>query len=86
MTPADHDLLIRIDENVGHLKDEILGSDDREGRLPAAEKSIIQHEKQLNFWRGALALLAFLFILAGSVGAWHIFSGERSPSASHARP
>lgn len=59
---------------------------DLNGRIPKLEKRADDTDKQVNFWRGALALLAFLFIVGASVGAWHIFSGERAPADSHARP
>jgi hypothetical protein len=85
MTSEDHDLLVRIDENVNHLKSEILGSADREGRLPEAEKTLEKHAAQINQWRGALAILAFLLLVGLGGEAWHLYS-EHTPPAIHSHP
>lgn len=60
LTNDERELLIRIDENVKHLKEEILGSADREGRLPAIEADVEKLKKQSWLIRGAGGLATVL--------------------------
>ena len=77
----------RIDFNVTAMKEELLGSPGRVGRIPRIEDTIVAHGRQddekfgkidgqINIWRGALALLGATIAILGGVLLAHIIGGK----------
>ncbi len=70
---TDHDILMRVDLTTTALHDELIGSRDREGRIPKIETKLDAHDSQINFWRGAIAVLAFGLLALGGAVVAHLF-------------
>jgi hypothetical protein len=77
----------RIDFNVTAMKEELLGSPNREGRIPRIEGTLQSHNDhdnirfdkifgQLNYWKGALALLGVAVTGIAAVLLAHILGGR----------
>lgn len=84
MTNDEHDILREHGELLSSINTDLqLLRKELNGKIPKLETKVETHSEQISYWRGAIALLAFLFLIAGAVGAWHIFSGERTPAAPY---
>jgi hypothetical protein len=74
MTDSERDVLLtRVDTTVNDLKEGLIGE---QGRIPKLEAAKDEHAKQINFWRGALALIAFLLLTFGGVLLAHVMGGK----------
>lgn len=73
MSEPDRDILIRVDENLKNMRSELLGDGQRKGAIPEIKEWQDQHDTkdderfgkvfgQQNYWKGALAFGAFLFV------------------------
>lgn len=69
---SDRDILIRIDERTRGLHDELIGSAERDGRIPLIESKLNAHASQINFWRGAIAVIAALMVAFGGTLIAHV--------------
>jgi hypothetical protein len=81
----DRDILIRVETTVVAMQHELLGGDGREGRVSKIERGMELHDdndsirfskidRQLSYWKGAIALGGFLLIVFGAVLLEHIFT------------
>lgn len=63
-----------IHQDVSILKTQMLaiGGNGQPGTLQRLERKIEKHEEQINKWKGALALMAFLVLAIGATEIWHI--------------
>ena len=43
------------------------------GLIPEMRRDVDKHDRQINFWRGALAITGFLLLLFGGAFLTHIF-------------
>lgn len=81
---SDRDLLVETNVIVKSLAEEMNLPGRRIARIEdkiddhAKDDSsrFAEHERQLNLWRGALALLAFILIVFGATLATHILGGK----------
>lgn len=69
----DHDLLIRMDAKVTEIHTEMTQP---QGRVPRLEKTVEGHAKQINFWRGSIAILAFSLMVIATLLAAHVAGGK----------
>ena len=73
MTESDHDLLIRMDAKVTEIHTEMTQP---QGRVPRLESVVKEHSSQINFWRGGIAVCAFLILVFGAVLLAHMLGGH----------
>lgn len=74
---SDHDILLRIDERTRNLHVKLFGSEVSEtadGRIPRLEARQDRHEAQINFWRGAIALMGFTLLVFGAILLMHLLN------------
>ncbi len=69
----DHDVLIRMDQKVTEIHTEMTQP---QGRVPRLEIKVENHAKQINFWRGSIAVIAFCLIILATVLAGHVLGGK----------
>lgn len=86
MTSDEHDILRDHGEALASIKTNLeLLRKELNGRIPKLEERTDEHDRQINFWRGAIAVVAFILLLVGGAETWHIFV-DHTPNAPHARP
>jgi hypothetical protein len=73
---SDREILLRVDERTTALHNELIGPDRRSGRIPKIEETQKKHAEQINFWRGAIAILAALLTILGAAFMNHVWAGK----------
>lgn len=63
------EILIRLDQRVADIHRDMT---DENGRIPKMERKVDSHGEQINFWRGAIWILAGVLTLFGGVVVAHI--------------
>lgn len=83
MTPDQEDHLIQTITKVGTKMDLLISDDGARGLVPEQkvnhailENVVVEHGKQLAYWKGGLALAALLFLTLGGVLVVHILGGK----------
>ena len=80
---SDRDILIRVDQKVTDMHQELLGKD---GRVPVIEKELKKQGEQIHFWRGGLALAGLLLIVFGAILWAHLSGGAEASGGKKAVP
>jgi len=76
MTPEQEtQLLTTVTET--HTRVKMLVSEDgAHGMVPAVTKRVDAHDRQISYWKGAIAVVAFLVLALGGVLAAHLMGGH----------
>ena len=83
MTPDETAILREHGEALASINTNLeLLRKDLNGRIPKLEAASSEHDKQISYWKGAIAVVAFFLLLLGGAETWfHAF--EHAPSAPH---
>ena len=73
---TDREILLRVDERTTALHNELIGPDRTSGRIPLLEQAQRKHAEQINFWRGAIAIIAVLLTIFGGAFLSHVMAGK----------
>lgn len=73
---SDRDLAVETNTIVKTMRSELLGGDGREGRIPKLETRQDEQASQINFWRGGIAVCAFLILVFGALLLAHMMGGH----------
>jgi len=73
---SDREILLRVDERTMALHNELIGPDRRSGRIPLIEEQQKKHDRQINFWRGAIAILAALLTILSAAFLNHVWASR----------
>ena len=72
MTPEQHDILVEIRTKMNAL----ISDDHATGLVPDIRQRVDDHDKQISFWRGGIAVVALLILALAGFLAEHVFSGR----------
>ena len=73
MPDDTRDILIAVKAKVDSIHFELT---DEQGKVPKLEAKVDSHGDQINFWKGGLALVAFLLLTLGGVFIAHLMGGK----------
>jgi hypothetical protein len=76
MTPEQEAHLLNVVTKTGVKMDALISDDHQDGLVPAAQRDIQKHSDQINFWRGAIAIVGFVLIVFGGILVTHILGGK----------
>jgi hypothetical protein len=61
--------LATIRQSQEDTREQLFGAAGRPGAIPHLQQVVAQHESRINFWRGAIAILSFMWTAAMAYGA-----------------
>jgi len=70
MADTDRDILIEVKTKVNEIHREMTHSD---GRVPKLERRVELHASQINYWKGAVAIVGLLVVVFGSIVVSHVW-------------
>jgi hypothetical protein len=76
MTPDQEAHLLNVVTKTGTKMDALISDDHQDGLVPEAQRSIQKHSDQINFWRGSIAVIAFMLLVFGAILATHLMGGK----------
>jgi len=75
MTPEQSEALIKTVERIDTRMEMLIANGGSKGMVPELQRTVLKHANQIAFWRGAIAVLAFLLMFLGTAFAGHIWLG-----------
>jgi hypothetical protein len=76
MTPDQEEELLSTVKKVGWKMDTLVSDDLTKGSVPVLQSIVGKHSDQINFWRGAIAIVGFLLVVFGAILATHLVGGK----------
>lgn len=76
MTPEQEEHLMTTVTKVGTKMDALISDDHSSGLVPEVQAKVQTHDQQINFWRGAIYVIAGILTAVVSALAAHIFGGK----------
>jgi len=83
MTPEQEDHLITTITKVGTKIDMLISDDGSHGMVPEQkinhailENVVVEQGKQISYWKGAIAVVAFLLLTLGGAVLAHVLGGK----------
>jgi hypothetical protein len=77
MTPDQENELIQNVSKIGTKMDMLISDDGSSGRVPEMARTITRHDRQISYWKGAIAVVAFLLLMLGGEVVAHILKGGK---------
>jgi len=75
MTPEQSQTLIDTVARIDTRMEMLIANGGSKGMVPELQRTVSKHADQIAFWRGAIAILAFLLMFLGTAFAGHIWLG-----------